>query len=311
MDKPKYSVVIPVYKSEKTLDEICARIISVFEDIIQKPVEIILVDDASPDNSWFKMKALHQKDQRIKIIRLARNFGQHNALMCGLKHASGDYIITMDDDLQHPPEEIPKMVKCMLDNPELDAVFGKYDSKKHSWWRNLGSNVMRRIMLSIFNLDKKYKGSSFRLIKASIVHEIITTTTYKPRIGQLILLSTNSIGNVTVRHDPRLYGTSGYSLSKLVKDFINNILNNSVILLRITSIMGFSSAALSVVLALYFLIKYFTVGITVSGFTSIVLINLFYFGVILFSLGVVGEYLIKILFETKGYPQFVIKQKEL
>ena len=310
MVQAKYSLVIPVFQSKKTLDELCTRLISVFDDKINESFEIILVDDGSPDNTWKTMRELHKKDPRIKTIRLTRNFGQHNALMCGLKHSSGEFIITMDDDLQHPPEEIPKLINCIVENPDMDAVIGKYNSKKHSWWRNLGTNIMRRMMASIFNFDKNYKGSSFRLIKASIVREIISTTTYKPRIGQLIFLTTNNVGNVTVRHEPRAHGNSGYSLLRLAKDFINNIISNSVILLKITSIMGFSSAALSIVLAMYYLIKYFTVGIAVTGFTTIVLISLFYFGVMLFSIGVVGEYLIKILFETKGYPQFVIKQKE-
>ena len=135
--------------------------------------------------------------------------------------------------------------------------------------------------------------------------------TYQPRIGQLLFLVSRNYGSVPVRHDPRAHGQSGYSIFRLVKDFINNIMNNSTVILRFTSIIGFSSAGLSMLLALYYLIKYFTVGIAVSGFTTIVLINLFFSGIVLFSLGVVGEYLMKILFETKGYPQYVVRQKEL
>ena len=309
--KPVYSVVIPVYNSEKMLDELYDRLVQVFDNVIKEQFEMILVDDASSDNSWYKMGELREGDKRIKIIRLAKNFGQHNALMCGFNHISGDFVITMDDDLQHPPEEIPKLITAIKRNPEIDAVMGRYNSKKHSWWRNLGTVIMRKIMAPILRLDKKYKGSSFRLIRANIIQEMVKIETYQPRVGQMLLLVSKSYDSVPVRHDPRADGKSGYSIFRLTKDFINNILNNSTVILRFTSIIGFSSAGLSMVLALYYLIRFFTVGVAVSGFTTIVVINLFFSGIMLFSLGVVGEYLMKILFETKGYPQFVIKQKEL
>ncbi len=306
-----YSIIIPVYNSERTIVELCNRLITVFDKVIQKPVEIILVNDGSHDNSWQIMKNIHNEDQRIKIIRLSRNFGQHSALFCGLKFAKGDYVITMDDDLQHPPEEIPKLIQFMIDNPDMDAVIGQYESKKHSWWRNLGSTIMKQIMQSIYGLKRKHKSSSFKLIRSKIAKEMTATTAHRPRIGQLLVFATNNIGYIEVRHDLRKYGNSGYSLVRLAKDFLSNIINNSVFILHLTSMVGFVSAFISVALFLYYLVKYLTVGIAVSGFTSIVLINLFYFGIILFSLGVVGEYLIRILFETKGYPQFVIKEMEL
>lgn len=308
-DNPVYSVVIPVYKSEKTLSELYDRLVNVFENQVKGTFEVILVDDASPDNSWHKMKELHDKDQRFKIIRLARNFGQHCALMCGFNYVSGEYIITMDDDLQHPPEEIPKLIVALENSPDIDVIIGNYNKKKHSWWRNIGTHLNRLIMVKIFGLNKTYRGGSFRLIKINTVKAIITQTTYQPRIGQLLKLVTNKYGFVTVDHQPRQHGKSGYSISRLSRDFINNILNNSTIILRISSVLGFSSAGLSMILATYYLVKYFTVGIAVPGFTTIILINLFFSGIILFSLGVVGEYLMKILFEARKYPQYVIHQK--
>lgn len=306
---PVYSVVIPVYKSENTINELCERLINVFSSQVKQPFEIIMVDDASPDNSWDKMKELYSKDQRIKIIRLARNFGQHNALMCGLNYVSGDYIITMDDDLQHPPEEIPKLIAAIADNPDMDAIIGEYEIKKHSWWRNLGSYINWLIIMQIFNLSKNRRSSSFRLIRGSTAKEIIKYTTYQPRIGQLLKLVTERYDFVRVNHNSRKHGKSGYTIWKLVRDFINNILNNSRVILRLTSILGFSSAGLSLILALYYFVKFFTVGIAVPGFTTIILINLFFSGIVLFSLGVVGEYLMKILLETRKHPQFIIQHK--
>lgn len=309
--KPLYSVVIPVYRSEKILYELYSRLINVFNDTINEAFEIIFVDDASPDDSWLKLKELNKKDKRIKVIRLARNFGQQCALMCGFNYISGEYVITMDDDLQHPPEEIPKLITAMHEKPELDVVAGSYETKKHSWWRNIGTIVMRKIMNPIIGVKKDYRGTSFRLVRATAIRDIVKMTTYQPSVGRLLHLVTNNYENVSVKHDARKHGRSGYSFVRLVKDFINNILNNSALVLRFTSIIGFSSACISLMLALYYMLKYFLSGVSVSGFTTIVVINLFFSGIVLFSLGVVGEYLMRILFETRRYPQFVVKHKYL
>jgi polyisoprenyl-phosphate glycosyltransferase len=306
-----YSVVIPVYKSERILEDLYARLVKVFDSIIKEPYEILFIDDASPDGSWLKLQELHRKDARVKIIRLSKNFGQHCALMCGFNYVSGEYIITMDDDLQHPPEEIPKLINAINNKPDIEVVIGKYEKKEHSWWRNIGSYLNRVIMIKIFSLDKSYRGSSFRIFRSNTVKAMIQQTTYQPRIGRILKMVTDKYDFVTVEHQPRKHGKSGYSIWRLSKDLINNVLNNSNVILRATSILGFSSACLSFVLVLYYLLKYFTVGIAVPGFTTIIIINLFFSGIMLFSLGVVGEYLMKILFETRKYPQYVVQYKKL
>jgi polyisoprenyl-phosphate glycosyltransferase len=306
-----YSVVIPVYKSERILEDLYARLVKVFDSIIKEPYEILFIDDASPDGSWLKLQELHRKDARVKIIRLSKNFGQHCALMCGFNYVSGEYIITMDDDLQHPPEEIPKLINAINNKPDIEVVIGKYEKKEHSWWRNIGSYLNRVIMIKIFSLDKSYRGSSFRIFRSNTVKAMIQQTTYQPRIGRILKMVTDKYDFVTVEHQPRKHGKSGYSIWRLSKDLINNVLNNSTVILRATSILGFSSACLSFVLVLYYLLKYFTVGIAVPGFTTIIIINLFFSGIMLFSLGVVGEYLMKILFETRKYPQYVVQYKKL
>ena len=128
----KYSIVVPVYNSAPTLDELYNRVKRVFEITLNEPFEMILVDDSSHDNSFAKMAELSRNDSRIVSVQLAQNFGQHNALLCGFSHARGDYIITIDDDLQHPPEEIPKLIAAMEANEKIDVVIGKYETKKHS-----------------------------------------------------------------------------------------------------------------------------------------------------------------------------------
>ena len=308
---PLYSVVVPVYCSEQTLEPLCARILDVFDKHLAQTVEIILVDDASSDGSWDRMQNLHKNDGRIRIIQLAGNFGQHNALMCGFAHARGEYVVTLDDDLQHPPEEISKMIVALQDHPNTDVIIGAYESKQHSWVRNAGTRAMNMFSSLVLGKDPKLQMTSFRLIRRYIVEAIIKLEMENPRVGRLILETTNRIVNTPVRHDPRKYGKSGYSFRRLVKDFVGNILNNSAVPLEMISYLGFVSASVSFLLAIYYLYRYFFVGISIAGWTTLVLLNLFYFGTLLFSVGIIGEYLIRILRETKRMPQYVIREKQL
>lgn len=306
----KYSIVIPVFNSAVDLRELCDRLTRVFHKI-SSDYEIILVDDASSDNSWDIMRELHTEDPRIKIIQHGRNFGQHKALLCGLKHSQGDLVITMDDDLQHPPEEITKLVQTIKDKDEIDVVMGDYKVKQHAWFRNLGTNMMNSISSYIFSKDRNLRLNSFRIMRRSIVRELENTKCHNPRISLLLLLITNRIINVKVDHHPRKHGKSGYSFRRLVTDTLDNILSNSSLPLQLVTYLGFGSAILSAVLALFFLYRYLFVGILLSGWTSTILLLLFFSGILLFSFGVVGEYLIRILREVQATPRSVVRRKEL
>ena len=145
----EYSIVIPVFKSSECLCELYDRLTRVFKKI-SPHYEVIFVDDASPDDSWITLQQMRFKDHRVKIIQHTRNFGQHKATLCGLKYSKGDFVITMDDDLQHPPEEIPTLIEAIRNNDEIDAVFASYESKQHSWFRNLGANVINAITSYVF-----------------------------------------------------------------------------------------------------------------------------------------------------------------
>lgn len=310
-DKPEISVVVPVYQSEKTLHELYKRISFVFENDLRKSYEVILIDDASPDASWNEMLKIHQMDTRFKIIRLARNFGQHCALMCGFAYAGGDYIVTMDDDLQHPPEEIPKLVRAMESDQDVDLVIGAYVEKKHSFIRNLGTAASRKLSHYIFKTNPRLRLSSFRCIRALTAKAILDIQMERPRVGHLLLQMSNKIVNVTVHHDPRKYGRSGYTYKRLVKDLISNVMNNSSLPLQWISGLGFFSSIFSFMLAGYYFYRYFFVGIPVAGWTTLVLLLLFYFGVLLLAVGIIGEYLIRIIKESRRLPQYVIRSKEL
>jgi len=305
-----YSVVIPVFKSAESLTELYDRLTRVLKEISPR-YEIIFVDDASPDDAWKIMQQLRSKDNHVKIIQHTRNFGQHKAILCGFSYAKGDFVITMDDDLQHPPEEIPRLIEAIRNNEEIDAVFASYESKQHSWFRNLGANVINAITSFVFIKNKDLKLTSFRIIRRPIVKELENVHYHNPRVGQLLLRITHRITNVQVKHHPRKIGQSSYSLNRLVSDSLDNILSNSSLPLQIVSYIGFGSSLLSVVLSLYYFYKYLFIGITVPGWTTIILLLLFFFGILFFSLGIVGEYLIRILREVQGSPKSIVRKKEL
>ncbi len=306
-----YSVVVPVYNSEKTLEELYNKTKLLFENDIKEEFEMILVDDFSKDQAYTIMEKLHNQDKRVKIIRLAKNCGQHNALLCGFSYASGDFIITLDDDLQHPPEEIKKLVDYINTHNEMDAVIGTYEEKKHSWYRNIGSKLSGTIGKISGRNPLKFKTTSFRLIRSNIVDLMLQINISTPRVGYLLTQVTHRVGNVIVHHEPRKYGKSQYSLKKLIKDFSDSLFTNTVFPLVIVRNLGITSCFLSVILGIVYILRYFIHGISITGWTTIVLLILLFSGLILFAIGIVGEYLMRILEEAKKTPGYYVRNKKL
>lgn len=305
-----YSVVVPVYNSEKTLEELHERLCRVFDEELGLGFELVLVDDSSKDLSFAKMRQLHEQDKRVKIIQLSRNYGQHCALLCGFKYAKGDFIITMDDDLQHPPEEIPKLIHALNGNPELDVVIGRYESKKHGPIRNLGTYMANQVSSAIFKKDPKLQLTSFRIMRRFVVEAMLKMQVDFPRIGHLLLLVSNRIENVIVEHDSRKYGKSGYTFKRLVKDFFSNILTNSSFPLIVVRDIGVVSFIMSILLGIYYLSRYLIYGISIQGWITLVLLILSYSGLILLAIGIIGDYLIRILREAKKMPNYTVRQCE-
>lgn len=308
--KNLFSIVIPVYNSEKSLSDLYNRIKKVFTEEIKQDFEVILVDDSSTDNSFEIMTKLRAQDKRVKIVQLARNFGQHRALMCGFGYAIGEFVITMDDDLQHPPEEIVKLVDCINENLEIDVVLGRYDLKKHGFFRNFGTTISNHITFLMMKPGQRLQMTSFRIMRKYVVDAILCYETETPIIGHLILATTNRIVNVTVHHDPRKHGRSGYSFNYLKKTFFENIIENSDIPLKCVGYLGFIVFVISLILAIYRLVQYFFVGVTVAGWTSTILLILFFGGVTLFSIGILGSYLLRVLKESKRSPMYIIRKQE-
>ena len=289
-----YSVVVPVYNSEHTLEELYHRLEKVFRETLKEDFELILVDDGSKDRSYEIMEKLRSRDHRVKIIQMARNFGQHPALLCGFAHVKGDFVVTMDDDLQHQPEELPKMVRVMEERPDVDVIIASYEGRKHGPIRKLGTKV------SVWATSKML-GKDPNLLR---------TNTYLPQIGNLLVLSSNRIINVPVQHADRAYGKSGYSFKRLAKDLIYDITAHSAFPLLMVRNIGIISFLVSMVMAVYYLVRYFTMGISVEGWTSQMLEMLAFFGLVLLSIGIMGIYLMNILNEAKKMPHYVIRRED-
>lgn len=306
-----YSIVVPVYNSEKTLEELYTRIRDVFDHTMKENFELILVDDSSRDNSYEVMEKLHKADSRVKIIQMAKNFGQHPALLCGFSFAKGDFIITMDDDLQHRPEEIPKMAAAINERDDVDVIIAKYENRKHNFIRKLGTKISIYATSKMLNKDPNLEITSFRLMRRFIVEAILNTNTHLPQIGNRLVQSSNRIINIPVQHDSRKVGRSNYTFRHLARDLIYDITSNSAFPLILVRDLGIFSFIISILLGLFYLVRYFIYGVSVEGWTTLVLLILAYNGIILLAIGIIGQYLMNILNEAKKMPNYVIRKKDL
>jgi undecaprenyl-phosphate 4-deoxy-4-formamido-L-arabinose transferase len=296
------SVVIPVYCSAGTLRILTAQLLAVLEQM-ESRFEIVFVNDGSSDDSWSVLCELqHEWPDRIVAIDLMRNYGQHNALMCGFRHAQGEFIITMDDDLQNPPEEIPKLVDAITKN-DLDLVYGRYAGKKHAAWRNLGSWTVNSFYRFVFG--SRCTVSAFRIIRRVLLDSILSYDLNFTFVDGLLAWNTRRIGEVEVEHHARKAGRSGYSIGKLLVLALNLYTNFSLLPLQVASGLGVIVAACGIVCAFYYLVLYLVSSITVPGYASTIIAVLVLGGVQLVALGVIGEYLGRLHLNVNRKPQFV------
>jgi polyisoprenyl-phosphate glycosyltransferase len=299
------SVIIPVYRSSQTLEPLTARLREVL-DRTRLDYEIIFVEDGSPDDSWGVLESLRQRQpERIVAIQLMRNYGQHNALMCGFRHARGDFVVTMDDDLQNPPEEIPKLIEA-IKRGDYDLVYGSYGGKKHSAWRNLSSGVVNAFYRRVFRSSVTV--TSFRIIRRPLLESIFAYNLNFTFIDGLLAWNTQRIGQAEVEHRPRAEGRSGYSLTKLTMLALNLFTNFSLLPLQMVSLVGLLTALLGLLVAVYYLVLYLMSAILVPGYASTIIAILVLGGVQLLSLGIMGEYLGRLHLNVNRKPQYVERQ---
>ena len=307
----EYSIVVPVYNSEYTLEELYEGIRAVFKDITEN-YEAILVDDCSSDGSWEKMKNLREKDKRVKIIHLLRNFGQVNATMCGFNYSTGDYVITMDDDLQNPPEEIPKLIEKINDGYEV--VYGEYKVKKHRKFENFLSKTFQILIHRILKMPKDIYISSFAIYKSKVIKNVVTIKSSYPFLPALISRSTpvNKIANVEVIHKERKVGKSGYNVFKMFKLSLNLLINYSSMPLLLVGVFGFILSILSMGYGAIIIVRnIIDPGYGVTGWNSLMVATTFLGGAILMAIGIIGEYLRRILAEISYEKQYVIGEMEV
>jgi undecaprenyl-phosphate 4-deoxy-4-formamido-L-arabinose transferase len=289
------SVVVPVYNGAKTI----VQLVETLQVVLQQyDFEIILINDGSHDDSEKVCKILEAKNSNLKFYSLRKNFGEFNAVMCGLNHVEGKYSVIIDDDFQNPPSEIMKMVdKAQSGN--FDVVYSYYYEKKHNFFRNFGSWIVNRLTTSLLQKPSDLYLSSFKLINFEIVQEIIKYKGPYPYIDALIFRVTNNVGKIQVLHNTRLEGESNYTLKRLITLFMTILFGYSILPARIILTIGIFSLLLSI-----FIIILFVFGI-ISDLG--IFINIFLGGVQLTSLGVIGEYVSKAFLSQNQAPQYFEK----
>ncbi|KKK47480.1 hypothetical protein LCGC14_3154760, partial [marine sediment metagenome] len=290
----KYSVVIPVYNSEEVISETARQVRDFF---LEKGMqyEIILVNDGSSDNSWGVISKLAAAHAEVVAISLLKNYGQHNANLCGFRKATGDYIITMDDDLQNPPNEIEKLIDTV--GAEYDLVIGRFKSKQHSFFRRIGSRFVGWINRKVFDVEDSLVLTNFRIIRRDVVDRVCRDHSAAPYIPGLVLKFSSNRCNVLVNHQPRGYGTSNYTLRKILRLVATILFNHSTIPLRFGAVFGFSVAGVSFFLGLYYLMLALVDIRSTPGWSTLVVLISFFNGILIMLLSIIGEYLVRVLRE--------------
>ena len=301
----KVSFVIPCYRSSKTIGGVVNEIESTMAHLAYE-YEIILVNDSSPDDTFAVISALAEADGHITAVDLAKNFGQHAALMCGIRHSSGDILVCLDDDGQTPADEVGKLLEKI--EAGYDVVYASYDHKQHSGFRNFGSRVNAWMTEIMLGKPKELSLTSYFAAKRFIADEMLRYENCFPYVMGLVLRSTKNICNVTVNHRARELGQSGYNLGKLLGLWMNGFTSFSIKPLRLATYFGALTAFAGFIYALVIIIRHFTVGLAPLGWSSTTALLLILGGIILLVLGLIGEYIGRIFMCVNDSPQYVERQ---
>ena len=306
----KVSFVIPCYRSENTVGHVVAEL----EETMKRPelekayeFEIILINDCSPDNTLETIKKLCAQKPYVKGIAFARNFGQHAALMAGLRQSAGDYVVCLDDDGQTPADEVDKLLSKLEEG--FDAVYAKYEHKQHSGFRNMGSKVNELMLRVMLEKPRDLYVSSYFAVKRFVVEDMIRYENSYPYVIGLVLRATKNITNVIVNHREREEGASGYTLKKLLGLWFNGFTAFSVKPLRIATCIGGFSAVAGFLYGFYTIIKKFVNPDVPMGFSSTMAAIVFFGGMIMLMLGLIGEYIGRIYISMNNSPQYVIRER--
>jgi len=299
------SVIVPVYNSENSLSELYERLTDVMGSIADD-YEIIMINDGSRDASWDVITNLVTQSETLRGINLMRNYGQHNALLLGIRLAQYEVIVTLDDDLQNPPEEIPKLIANLSE--ECDVVYGTPQKEQHGFWRDMASQVTKLVLKSTMGVQVARNVSAFRAFRSCVRDAFADYQGSFVSIDVLLTWGTTRFAAIPVRHDQRREGLSNYTFTKLLTHALNMMTGFSTLPLRLASIIGFGFSIFGFGVLAYVIGRYLIQGSSVPGFPFLAAVISIFSGVQLFSLGIVGEYLARVHFRTMMHPVYAIRQ---
>lgn len=304
--KQLISFVIPCYRSAESLPGVVKEVERTMSAFNQYEYEMILVNDCSPDNTFAVIQSLCREHDNITGVNLARNFGQHAALMAGFRQVKGDIVVCLDDDGQTPADEVGKLLDKI--NEGADVVYAKYGHKQHSWFRNFGSKINELMTRFMLGKSKELYLSSYFAARRFIIDEITRYENSYPYVIGLVLRTTKNIVNVEVSHREREIGASGYTLGKLLGLWFNGFIGFSVKPLRVATVFGGSIAVIGFLYAIYIIIRKLVDPNVVLGFSSLMSAQLVIGGMMMLMLGLIGEYIGRIYISMNNSPQYVIKE---
>jgi undecaprenyl-phosphate 4-deoxy-4-formamido-L-arabinose transferase len=293
-----------VYNSENSLPELINRLESTLRAASSR-FEVVLVNDGSRDRSWDVISQIAQDSDWVRGIDLMRNYGQHNALLCGIRMAKNAIIVTIDDDLQHPPEEIPKLLDKLAEG--YDVVYGTPQKEQHGLWRDLASLVTKLALRTAMGAQTARKVSAFRVFRTNLRDAFANYQSPFISIDVLLTWGTTRFASIPVRHEPRQVGASNYTFIKLATHALNMMTGFSIWPLQLASMIGFLFTFLGIVILAYVLVRYLIEGGSIPGFPFLASIIAIFSGAQLFALGIIGEYLARMHFRSMGRPPSVIR----
>ena len=306
--KAEISIVVPVYNGAQTLPELVERLQPVLLGLCDQ-FELIMINDGSSDASWTTIRRLAEQYPWVRGLNLARNYGQHNALLCGIRAARFDLLVTIDDDLQNPPEEIPNLLQKLDEG--YDVVYGVPQQEQHGLLRDLASQITKIALRSAMGAEIARNVSAFRVFRKRICVAFLHFQGSFVSLDVLLTWGTTRFGALRVRHDPRQKGVSGYTVGKLLRHASNMITGFSVLPLQIASFVGFGFTLFGFGILIYVLGRYVIQGGSVPGFPFLASTIAIFSGAQLFALGVIGEYLARIHFRTMERPTYAVLETTL
>jgi glycosyltransferase involved in cell wall biosynthesis len=303
--KYQLSVVIPVYRSQESLRELYQRLVDTLT-VLCISFEILFVEDCGGDNSWKIILQLAQEDDRVRGLKMSRNYGQHNALLAGIRAASGELIVTLDDDLQHPPEELPKLLAKIEDG--YDVVYGVPDQEQHGFFRNMASQITKIALQRAMGADIARNVSAFRVFRSQLRRAFHQYRSPSVNIDVLLTWATTRFTWLPVRHEARKHSESGYTTRSLTVHAINMMTGFSSAPLRLASVTGCLFAFFGVFVLVYVLVRYFLEGVAVPGFAFLASIIALFSGAQLLAIGIIGEYLARMHQRTMERPAYFLSE---